>query len=223
VDEGERSVPEQQANRLDRRKARTRAALIQAARACIAAGRTNVPLLEITQSADVGMGSFYNHFDTKEDLFQAAVEDALDAIGDMLDALTATMDDPAQVVAQSFRLLGRIHRREPELSKVLLHHGLTLTGFDRGVALRARRDLEAAARAGRFPHVRDVEATMAIVAGAVLAIGQLLHDQPERDDAETTDQITEDLLRMFGVPAVQARDLSRSPLPDLDNLLRSAR
>ncbi|QUQ70058.1 TetR/AcrR family transcriptional regulator [Kutzneria sp. CA-103260] len=218
-------MPEQtteQPNRLDRRKARTRAALIRAARACIAAGRTNVPILEITQSADVGMGSFYNHFDTKEDLFHAAVEDALDAIGDMLDALTATMDDPAEVVAQSFRLLGRIHRREPELSKVLLHHGLSLTGFDRGVARRARRDLEAAAHAGRFPRVTDAEATTAIVAGAVLAIGQLLHDQPERDDAETTDQITEDLLRMFGVPADEARDISRRPLPDLDELPRSA-
>lgn len=52
-------------NRLDRRKARTRAALIGAAQACIAAGKTNVPILEITQAADVGMGSFYNHFQTK--------------------------------------------------------------------------------------------------------------------------------------------------------------
>ena len=41
----------------------------------------NVPILEITQAADVGMGSFYNHFDSKEQLFDAAVEDALDAHG----------------------------------------------------------------------------------------------------------------------------------------------
>ena len=68
-------------NRLDRRKARTRAALIHAAQAFIAAGRTNVPILEITQAADVGMGSFYNHFQTKDELFHAAVEDALDAHG----------------------------------------------------------------------------------------------------------------------------------------------
>jgi AcrR family transcriptional regulator len=65
----------QQANRLDRRKARTRAALIRAAQTLIAEGRTNVPILEITQAADVGMGSFYNHFETKEQLFEAAVEE----------------------------------------------------------------------------------------------------------------------------------------------------
>ena len=54
------NAPTQQANRLDRRKARTRAALIRAAQTLIAEGRTNVPILEITQAADVGMGSFYN-------------------------------------------------------------------------------------------------------------------------------------------------------------------
>ena len=32
----------------------------------IAAGKFNVPVLEITQAADVGIGSFYNHFDSKD-------------------------------------------------------------------------------------------------------------------------------------------------------------
>src|SRR5262249_52129153 len=40
-------------NRLERRKQRTRAALIQAAQGLIAAGKLNVPVLEITQAADV--------------------------------------------------------------------------------------------------------------------------------------------------------------------------
>ena len=38
-------------NRLERRKARTRAALIQAAQGFIAAGNPNVPILDITQAA----------------------------------------------------------------------------------------------------------------------------------------------------------------------------
>ena len=69
------------ANRLERRKMRTRAALIRAAQTSIAAGKLNVPVLEITQAADVGMGSFYNHFDSKEELFQAAVNEVLDELG----------------------------------------------------------------------------------------------------------------------------------------------
>ena len=119
-------------HRRDRRKAQTRAALVRAAQAFLRAGKTDVPILEITQAADVGMGSFYNHFDSKEQLFQAAVEDALDAHGALLDELTAGIDDPAEVFARSFRLTGRLHRRQPDLSKVLLRHGLAIADLGQG-------------------------------------------------------------------------------------------
>jgi AcrR family transcriptional regulator len=213
----EESETETATSRLERRKARTRTALIRAAQGFIAAGRMNVPILEITQAADVGMGSFYNHFETKEELFDAALEGALDAFGAVMDQLGVDIDDPAQVFAQSFRMTGRLHRRSPELSKVLLHNGLALLASDRGLAPRARRDIEAATRAGRFT-VRDPELALTIVSGAALCLGQLLHDHPERDDAEASDQITEDLLRMFGLAADEARDICRRPLPDIEDL-----
>ena len=63
--------------------------MIRAAQSFIAAGKVNVPVLEITQAADVGMGSFYNHFESKEQLFDAAVADVLDAHGALLDQLTS--------------------------------------------------------------------------------------------------------------------------------------
>src|SRR5439155_25323395 len=113
-------------NRLERRKQRTRAALIQAAQALIAAGKLNVPVLEITQAADVGMGSFYNHFDSKEELFEAAVADVLDAHGALLDRLTESIDDPAETFACSFRLTCRLVRRRPQESRILLVSGLNL-------------------------------------------------------------------------------------------------
>ena len=69
-----------------------------------------MPVLEITQAADVGMGSFYNHFDSKEQLFEAAVAEVLDAHGALLDRLTATIEDPAETFATSFRLTGRLFR-----------------------------------------------------------------------------------------------------------------
>jgi AcrR family transcriptional regulator len=208
-------MPEHAPSRLERRKARTRAALIRAAQALIAEGKTAVPILEITQAADVGMGSFYNHFETKEQLYQAAVEDALDVHGALLDELTTDLDDPAQVFAQSFRLTGRLHRKHPELSKVLLHHGFELAGAESGLAPRARRDIEAAVRAGRFT-ATDTELAMVTVAGTALGLGHLLHCRPERDDAATTDQVTEDVLRMLGLTAAEAREICGRPLPDLD-------
>ncbi|MGY3521063.1 TetR/AcrR family transcriptional regulator [Micromonospora sp. PTRAS2] len=201
-------------NRLQRRKAHTRSALVRAAQTFIAAGKPNVPILELTRAADVGMGSFYNHFDSREQLIEAAVEDALDRYGALLDEVTVGLDDPAHVFAQSFRLTGRLHRRQPELSRVLLSSGLTLAGSDKGLAPRARRDIAAGVRAGRFS-VRDPELAMVTVAGAALALGQLLHDHPERDDAAAADQVAEDLLRLLGLPPDEAHEVCRRPLPDL--------
>jgi AcrR family transcriptional regulator len=161
------------------------------------------------------MGSFYNHFETKEELFRVAVADAIERHGALLDELTTGMDDPAHVFAQSFRLTGRLHRRSPELSRVLLSNGLALAGADSGLAPRARRDIVKGVRVGRFT-VRDPDLAMVIIAGAALCLGQLLHDHPERDDAEATDQVTEDLLRMLGLPAADAHEISQRPLPGLD-------
>jgi len=213
-------MTEQARTRGDRRKARTRAALVRAAQTCIAEGRTAVPILEITQLADVGMGSFYNYFETKDQLFQAAIEDALETFGGTLDTLTEDIDDPAEVFAQSFRLTGRLHRRHPELSRVLLHNGLALARSGQGLARRARRDIEAAVRAGRFTSVRDLDLALAVSAGAILTLGQLLHDDPGRDDATATDLVTEDLLRMFGIPAGEALAICQRLLPDPDDLPR---
>ena len=99
----------EQPNRLERRKQRTRAALVKAAQRLIAEGKINVPVLEITKAADVGMGSFYNHFDSKEQLSEAAIADVLDAHGAMLDRLT----DRAHIIdtgKDSFRLLRTMQR-----------------------------------------------------------------------------------------------------------------
>ena len=209
------AAPSMQGNRLDRRKAHTRSALIRAAQNFIAEGRTNVSILEITQAADVGMGSFYNHFETKEQLFDAAVEAVMDAYGELLDNLTAGVEDPALVFACSFRLTGRLNRREPELSRVLLNNALRLLSADSGLAPRARRDIAAAVEAGRFD-VADLDVAVTMAAGALLALGQLLQDQPDRDVEETTDRVTEDLLRMFGVPRRQAHRICTLPLPELE-------
>jgi AcrR family transcriptional regulator len=203
-------------NRLARRKQQTRAALIAAAQSFIAAGRLNAPVLEITQAADVGMGSFYNHFDSKEALFEAALTEVLDVHGALLDELTKSFGDPAEAFACSYRLTGRLFRSSPRESAVLLSSGLTLLSSDRGVAPRARRDIIAAVDAGRF-HVQDLSLTMAVVGGALLGLGQLLHDEPDRDDADATDKVTEHVLTLLGMDADEAHRICQLPLPEMDS------
>jgi hypothetical protein len=59
---------------------------------------------------------------------------------------------------------------------------------------------------------------MLTVAGAALCLGQLLHEDPNRDDATATDQMCEDLLRMLGLPADEAHAICQRPLPALDRV-----
>lgn len=214
-----RSAATARAQRLERRRERTRAALIGAAQVFLAEDRTDVPVLAITETADVGMGSFYNHFPSKEALFDAAVEDALERHGALMDALTADLDDPAERFAQSFRLTGRLHRRATQLSKVILNVGPRLAMSDHGLAPRALRDIRDAIASGRFT-VADPEIALAIAAGSMICLGELLHHDPDRDDAITSDQMTEDLLRAFGLSATDSHDICSRPLPDIDPALR---
>jgi AcrR family transcriptional regulator len=202
-------------NRLERRKQRTRAALIKAAQSFIGAGKPNVPVQDISQAADVGVGSFYNHFDSKEQLFQVAVNEVLDAQGALVDALTESIEDPAEMFACRFRLTGRLFRRRPEEGRVVLAYGLPLITSDRGLGPRGKRDIAATAAAGRF-QVADRELAMAVSGSALLGVGQLLQAQPERDDAQAVDQVTESLLILFGLSAEEAHRLCQMPLPDLE-------
>jgi AcrR family transcriptional regulator len=207
-------------SRLDRRRARTRAALIEAAQRLLAEDRTNVSVLEITTAADVGLGSFYNHFESKEQLFEAAVEEVLELHGALMDKVTEGIEDPAEVFARAFRLTGRLHRHLPGASQVLLRHGAAMILSESGLRPRALRDIKAAQEAGRF-QVRDPELAVAAAGGAILALGQLLHRQPERDAARDADELTEDLLRMFGMSAAEAREICSRSLPDVDEVLAS--
>src|SRR5436190_18108660 len=93
--------------RLDRRKARTRQALIDAAARLIAEGRgERASIQEITDAADIGFGSFYNHFESKDELFRTASEEVLERWGRMIDGACAGIEDAATVFVTSFRISG---------------------------------------------------------------------------------------------------------------------
>ncbi|WP_010291342.1 TetR/AcrR family transcriptional regulator, partial [Streptomyces sp. SA3_actF] len=120
-------------DRNTRRRARTRQALLRAARQVLAEdGDTSVSIQEIAQRADVGFGSFYNHFSSKTELFEAAVEDALEEFGSTFDARLASVDDPAELLAAGFRLSVRMADSHPELMRVLRHRALAYLHSDQG-------------------------------------------------------------------------------------------
>ncbi|WP_278265248.1 TetR/AcrR family transcriptional regulator [Nocardia sp. AG03] len=200
--------------RSDRRRERTRAALLGAARKFLSEGKSAVSIKEITDAADVGFGSFYNHFDSKEQLFDEAVRSALEVYSEMRDQVVARYDDPAEIFAVSFRLTGRLQRLLPEMVRVVLHSGMGVMLRDEGLAPRARHDIVAAQEAGRFEPMDPDLAVMA-AGGTLLGLLQRLDADPDADAAALADEMAYRALRMFGVTKRTAQRLSSGPLPQL--------
>ena len=201
-------------SRLDRRKARTRASLVEAARMLLASrDPAEVSIQEITDAADVGFGSFYNHFHRKQDLFDAAVEEVLEEHGGILDVATADIVDPAEVFAAAIRMTARLPKTQPQMAKIFQRIGFDLVAAPHGLAPRARRDLQGAEAAGRFT-VGDLDVTLACVAGALLGVLHLAPTNATHAAIDrAADELAANLLRMFGVPAVEATRIAHSRLP----------
>lgn len=206
------------AGRTDRRKTRTRAALIGAAQRILARrGTTEVAVQDITDEADVGLGSFYNHFTSKAELFEEAVLDLLSDFGTALDAACAGMADPAEVFSVGIRLTCRLAGTQPEVARILVLAGPHFLVADRGLAPQALRDIVSGVRAGRFTAPNPALA-LAVVAGSVLAFVQLRLTGDARtglltdDDA---DDLAATVLTTLGLSRADADEVARRPLPAL--------
>ncbi len=201
-------------NRFERRRAETRRALVRAARQILAeTGDTSASIQVIAERADVGFGSFYNHFESKVELFDAAVVDALEEFGQAIDERLRGTDDPAELVAVGLRLSLRMVDSHPELMQVLRHRGLGHVHSDTGLAPRALRDLERGVASGRFVAV-DPTVALSALGGSLLSLVELRFARPELDADDAASGLAEMVLRMLGVPPDDARDVARSPLPD---------
>lgn len=206
------------ARRPDPRRAKTRNALVGAARRLLASGRLAVSVQEITDEAGVGFGSFYNHFDTKEELFAEAVASVLDDWGQLRDTVVQGIEDPAEVFGVTFRMVGRMQRHVPELVRVILNQGISVLLTDRGLRPRALADLRRGMDLGRFT-VPDLEMALMMSGGALLGLIQLLDADADLDDAQVADDYARHVLLMLGVSADDAERIVALPLPTLPVLV----
>jgi AcrR family transcriptional regulator len=200
-------------SRLDRRKARTRQALIDAAVRLIAEGRGDrASIQEITDAADIGFGSFYNHFESKEQLFQTASEEVLERWGVMIDGACAGISDPAEIFAVSVRITGRLGWTHPDLARFLVGAGLDVLDQRVGLTPRALRDIKAGQATGRFS-VRHADVELSAVAGGLLGLLKVHLRHPDEVDETSVDDLARALLRLLGIPDDEAARIVALDLP----------
>jgi AcrR family transcriptional regulator len=197
-----------------RRRLETRAKLLGAARDVMARkGIGSTSIQEITDAADVGFGSFYNHFDSKEAIVEAVLEEAIESFGDAADHLAEGLEDPAEAISSSIRHAVNRAAADEAWGWFVVRTALARAGsLRRGLGRRLARDIQAGIDAGRFK-VADPQAAVAAAGGATLAIiAARLHGEFDGDAAERTAAV---VLALLGLPAKEAGRIARRPLPPL--------
>ena len=194
-----------------RRRAQTRAKLVAAARALFARqGVDNTRINEITEKADVGFGSFYNHFDSKEAIVEAVLAETIAAQGAAIEAVTADLDDPAETVAVAHRYFVNLARTDPDWAWLLirldLSHDITLAAL----GPFAQRDLERGVSAGRF-NVPDKRVALFASGGALLAVMRAVLDGQAPKNAGR--HHAEGVLRLLGLSPQDAAEVAGRPMP----------
>lgn len=178
-------------------------------------GPESVTILAITEGADIGQGTFYNYFKSRDEVIDAVIFDVVEMLGRRLDAMTVGMDDAAEVYSFSLRHLMHTAVSDPVWGWFVVRLGIAQEGLLSALGPRASRDIQMGVDSGRFD-VEDVGLASAMTFGSLLAA---MHNYLESDrTVDPSERYAEILLRMVGIPADEARRVAGLPLPELPEL-----
>ncbi len=201
--------------RVARRQARNRRALIEAARRIMSQkGIDAATMSEIAERADVGAGTVYNYFKSKEDLAVAVLEDLMLDLGMKIEKVTNTFEDPGQVYAFGIRTVIDTTTSDVRWRQLLNRSEVMANAMFRQMGPFAIRDLQNATRAGRFK-VDDAALTWKMATHAI--VGVALSVANGELPANVIDQCVVRLLCMTGIGRDDAVDLASRDRPALIN------
>lgn len=210
-------MSERQAERIDRRRVRTRAALLEAGKVLFAARSPDgVSIDDIVAEAEVAKGSFYNHFTDKDALAHELAEQARRGVETLAARLTAGVEDPAERVARALCGFARRALEEPLAVRVQLRlfHGASIpdAAMDAGV----RADVAAGLAAGRFSGLSQETGVLMAVGVVQIAVGRVLaHDDDPRKAATLARELAFGLLRGLGLDASSAQAIAARAAADI--------
>lgn len=195
--------------RTDRRRERTRGKLTDATRELIAAkGVAGLRIQEITERADVALGSFYNHFESKEAVVEAVVADSLQGIAETLAA--DPVEDAAELVSAAIQRFVGLAYSDPDFARLVVHLNHADALFAAAVHPAARSAVLRGIAQGRFD-VPDLEVSVTAILGGSLALMRAIVDGHLGPGVEIA--WAEHSLRALGLTPAQAAEIARRPFP----------
>lgn len=199
--------------RVARRQRRNREALIRAASEVMSEkGVDAATMLEIAERADVGAGTVYNYFKSKDVLAVTVLEEMMHDLALRIEKVTDTFEDPAQVYAFGIRIVVETATTDVRWKQMLYRSEVISDALYRCMGPFAIRDLRRAADAGRF-QIPDAELVWRLTAHAIVGISLAITSGAVPPDA--MDRIIERLLCMTGLGAEAAHELALRPRPAL--------
>ena len=199
--------------RRDRRKAEARQRLLTAAHRLIAEnGVSDLRIGDVTDRADLGFGTFYTYFPSKDALIEAVVAEVLAGLASRIGSDALEFTDPAEAAAVSYRRFLRFSRDEPELARVLVELDRVNAIFEDAVTPWAMETLSRGRLSGRFA-VDDLDLALTSIAGAALAAIRAILAGRIPPGPKTESRGAEMMLRCFGLDAASAHEIARRPLP----------
>jgi AcrR family transcriptional regulator len=201
-----------------RSRARTKQKLTDSARGLIAEkGVAGLRISEITERADVALGSFYNHFQSKEELVEEVVADTIEALAEAMVDPMNQLSDPAEAVSYATRMFLGLTRDNQPLAWLLINLDGADAQFERAVLPVALGALDRGIAAGRF-EIADTHVALTGIVGGTVAVMRAILDGRYSDAAEI--HHVEAVLRAVGLDAADAREVAGRalPEPDLDSV-----
>jgi AcrR family transcriptional regulator len=199
--------------RRDRRKAEARQRLLAAAHQLIAEnGVSDLRIGDVTDLADLGFGTFYTYFQSKDALIEAVVADVLAGLAARIGADALEFTDPAEAASASYRRFLRFSRDEPELARVLVELDRVNAIFEDAVTPWAIETLSRGRKSGRFA-IDDLDLALTSIVGAALAAIRAILAGRIPPGPKTESRGAEMMLRGFGLDAASAREIARRRLP----------
>lgn len=203
------NTTEQGMTRFERRKASTKARIIEAAERLMRdRGVEAVTIQDITDAADVGHGTFYLHFKTKGDVLRPLIEHLSDQVHVRVDRAAHGATDPALRMALGIRIVVRAIAEDP-LWSWYARSGASFSELVAQMGTQPANDMRNGLKGGRFDVV-NLPATVSFIDGAF--VGMITSLNKGADVDETADMTAELVLRVLGVSAEEAAQIAREPL-----------
>ncbi len=199
--------------RVARRQERKREALVQAGyRVMSAKGIDSATMQEIAELADVGAGTVYSYFKSKDDLAIAVLERVMLDLALRIEVATANFKDPAQVYAFGVRMVFESAIGDRRWKQLLHRAEVIANAMFNCMGPFAIRDIENATKAGRFK-VKDARLTFKLASFAIIGASRAvtLGIFP----ASAIDETIVRLLCMNGMSEAEAIELANRPRPAL--------